>query len=181
MAAERRTTRYETYGSVAYQPEYQRGSAAPSRRSAPPIHEPRPRVQPRTKTVTRPNVEVRPKGAASPFAVIGFAAIALCALFLVITSAQLAMTNDDIVTLNSQLGELKSEEKVLQTQYELTYDLAAIENQLLSDGSMVKAGAGQTVYLDMSRGDSVVCYEPAQKGVSGLFRQVEQFIAGLVA
>ena len=181
MATERRTRRYETYGSVAYQPEYERGTAAPARRARQPERVERPRVQPREQVAARPQVEVRTQSAVSLFAIIGFAAVALCALLLVMTSAQLAMTNDEIVTLNSTLSDLQSEEKVLQAQYELAYDLQAIEAMLTSDGSMVKPSSGHTVYLDMSQGDSVVYYEAAESGISGLVRQVEQLLAGLMS
>lgn len=181
MANERRTRRYDTYGSLAYQPEYQRGTAAPARRAHEPEREHRPRVQPRTQSAARPQVEVRTQSAVAPFAIIGFVAVALCALLLVMTSAQLAMTNDEIVTLNASLSELQSEEKVLMAQYELAFDLTAIEEQLTSDGSMVKASSGHTVYLDMSEGDNVVYYANAETGISGLVRQIEQFLTDLLA
>lgn len=174
MANERRTRRYNTYGSLAYQPEYQRGTAAPARRAQEPQREHRPRVQPRTQTATRPQVEVRQQSAISPFAVLGFAAVALCALFLVMTSAQLAVANDEIVTLTSELSELKSQEKLLTAQYELAYDLSTIETQLISGGEMVKASSAQTVYLDLSEGDSVTYYAAAESGLSGFVRMLEQ-------
>lgn len=181
MATERRTRRYETYGSSAYQPEYERGTAAPARRA--PRTEPvrRPRVQPRTRTVARPQLEVRPQSAVAPFAIVGFAAVLLCALLLVMTSARLAMVNDETVTLRSTLSDLQAEEKVLTAQYELAYDLAAIEEMFTSNGSMVKAGVGNTVYLDLSNGDNVVYYDSAEQGLSGLVRQVEQLLSGLLS
>ena len=181
MATERRTRRYETYGSLAYQPEYQRGTAAPARRVREPERVERPRVQPRTQTAARPQVEVRTQSAVSPFAIIGFMAVALCALLLVMSSAQLAMANDEIVTLNNQLSTLEAEEKALMAEYELAYDLNSIENELISTGSMVRADSGHTVYLDMSEGDNVVYYEAAEDGISGLVRQVEQFLSGLMS
>ena len=185
MATERRTTRYRTYGSVAYQPEFEQ-SAAPARRSAQrPRREEeqvrRPRVQPRTQTVARPSVEVRQQSAVAPFAIVGFIAVALCALMLVMTSAQLAMVNDETVELRATLAELQDEEKTLLAQYELAFDMAAIEDLFTSDGSMVRASSGQTVYLDLSQGDNVVYYEAAQSGLSGLVRQVEQFLADLLS
>ena len=97
MANERRTRKYDTYGSLAYQPEYQYGTAAPARRAHEPERERRPRVQPRTRTATRPQVEVRQQSAIAPFAILGFVAVALCALLLVMSSAQLAVANDEIV------------------------------------------------------------------------------------
>ena len=52
---------------------------------------------------------------------------------------------------------------------------------LTADGSMVKAAAGHTVYLDLSGGDNVVYYESAQQGLSGLIRRVEQLLTGLLS
>lgn len=183
MAAERRTSQYRTYGSVAYQPEFEQ--AAPRRSAQRPRREEeqvrRPRVQPRTQTVARPSVEVRQQSAVAPFAIIGFIAVALCALFLVMTSAQIAMVNDETVDLRATLSDLQDEEKVLMAQYELAFDLAAIEKQLTADGTMVKAGSGQTVYLDLSEGDNVVYYEAAEDGLSGFVRQVEQFLDNLLS
>lgn len=183
MATERRTSGYRTYGSVAYQPEFEqntvRRSAQRPRREEEQVR--RPRVQPRTRTVTRPDVEVRQQSAVAPFAIVGFIAIALCALLLVMTSAQIAMTNDEIVTLRSTLSDLQDEEKTLLAEYELAFDLAAIEEQFTADGSMVKGGSGQTVYLDLSEGDSVVYYEASEQGLSGLVRQIEQFLSGLLS
>lgn len=183
MATERRTRRYETYGSLAYQPEYERGTAAPqrTRRSAQPQRVSRPRVQPRTHVAARPSVAVRPQSAVSPFAIIGFAAVALIALLVVMTSAQLAMVNDETVDLKATLSDLQDEEKILRAQYELAYDLSAIESQLLADGSMVKAGSSNTVYLDLSGGDSVTYYEASEQGLSGVLRQMEQFLADLLS
>ena len=45
----------------------------------------------------------------------------------------------------------------------------------------MEAGAGQTVYLDLSQGDSVVYYEEARQGVSGLIRQIEEFLSGILS
>ncbi len=185
MATERRTRQYTTYGNVAYQPEFER-SAAPSRsRVQRPRREEertqRPRVQPRPQTVARPNVEVRSQGAIAPFAIIGFAAVILCALLLVMTSARLAMVKDETVELRSTLAELKTEEKTLQAEYELVFDLAAIEQQFTADGSMVRPGAGQTVYLDLSDGDQVIYYDNGGGGLSGLLRQVGDFFGGILS
>lgn len=181
MANERRTKRYDTYGSLAYQPEYQRGTAAPARRAHEPERERRPRVQPRTQTAARPQVEVRTQSAVAPFAILGFVAVALCALLLVMTSAQLAMANNEIVNLDDSITQLQREEKILMAEYELAYDLTAIEQELISSGRMVKVSSGETVFLDMSEGDNVVYYEAAQEGISGLVRQVEQFLSGLMS
>ena len=171
MATERRR-RYSTYGSVAYQPQYD-GSAArqPARREAPqPQH--RPRVQPRERVAVRPSVEVREQGAVSLFAIVGFMAVAVCLFMVLSAGIQLVTVADQTYDLQTELTELKSEEKKLQAQYELAYDLSAIEEQMTASGAMVKASAANTVYLDLSEADSVVYYERTSSGVHGLVDQI---------
>lgn len=179
MAQRRDTRTYSTYGNVAYQPE-ERQSAVRAPREEP-RRRPRPAVQPRRRPVTRPDAAVRAPGAVAPFAVVGFLAVALCALFLVMTTAELAMVGDETVDLRSTLSDLQDEERTLRAQYELTFDLAAIEEQFTADGSMVRASSGQMVYLDLSDGDSVTYYDSADTGLSALLRRAEQFLDGLLS
>ena len=181
MATQRRARKYDTYGSLAYQTEYQRGTAAPARRTRQPQRVERPRVKPREQVAARPQVQVRTQSAVAPFAIIGFVAVALCALLLVMTSAQLAMVNDETVSLRSDLTELKGEEDMLMARYELAYDLASIEETMTADGSMVKASPSQTVYLDLSEGDNVVYYRAAESGLSGFVRRAEQALSDLLS
>ena len=191
MATRRRsdTRRYRTEGSTAYQPEFEQESArSPSRRermNAAPARRPEPRrrsqSRPRRRPAARPNIEVRPQGAVAPFTVVGLFVVLACALLLVVSSAQLAVANHDIVELRSTLADLQDENRNLQAKYELMFDLEAIEKQLGSDGSMIHPGAGQTVYLDLSGGDRVVYYDGAGEGLSGLLQRAERFFAGLVS
>lgn len=187
MAAERKnkpnhdTRRYRTYGSVAYQPEFQEAPARKERPvQAPPVRREQPQRRPRRHPVTRPDVQVRTQTAVSPFAIVGLFAVLACALLLVMSNAKLAMVNSEIVELRSDLSDLQEEGRTLQARYELEFDLEDIERQFLSDGSMVRAGAGQTVYLDLSAADSVVYYEGAGNGLSALFQRAEKFLAGLL-
>ena len=176
-----RTRRYSTYGNVAYQPEpepIRRGAQRPGQEAE---RVRRPRVQPRPRTISRPQVQVRPQGAVAPFAIVGFLAVIVCAVLLVMTSAQLAVVKDESVDLRSTLSDLQSEEKTLQAQYELAFDLSELERQFTADGSMVKAGPSQTVYLDLSEGDSVVYYEQAQSGLPGLIHQAEELLSGILS
>lgn len=183
VPAQRRQRRYDTYGNVAYQPQQAsepiRSGVQRAGQEVQPVR--RPRVQPRTRTIVRPQVAVRPQGAVAPFAILGLLAVAVCALLVVMTSAQLAMVNDETVDLRATLSDLEAEERTLQTQYELAFDLAAIEEQLTADGSMVQASPSQTVYLDLSEGDQVVYYEAAQEGLTGLIRRAEELLSGLLS
>ena len=191
MAAERRndTRRNRTNGSVAYQPEFKQASARRSSRRElvrgntvrrpEPARRPQPR--PRRRPAARPDIQVRPQSAVAPFTVVGLFAVLACAWLLVVSCAKLAVANSDIVDLRAQLSDLQDEGRTLQAKYELVFDLEAIEKQFLSDGSMVRPGAGQTVYLDLSGGDRVVYYDGAGEGLSGLLQRAERFFAGLVS
>lgn len=126
-------------------------------------------------------VRIRPQMPVAPTAVMGFAAVLVLALFFVMAQAQLAVVYEQTVSLRTTLSELQEEEQQLLAQYEQTFDLSKLEEQLTSDGSMGEAGAGQVVYLDLSQADSVVYYESATQGVSGLVRQLEQWMEHLLA
>ena len=117
----------------------------------------------------------------APFTVVGLFAVLACTLLLVVNCARLAVANNGIVELRSDLAELQDENRVLQAKYELLFDVEEIERQFLSNGSMVRSSPGQTVYLDLSGGDSVVYYEGAGSGLSALLQRAEQFFAGLVS
>lgn len=181
--------RYRTYGSVAYQPEVEREPIqTPSRRER--IHgntvrrpEParRPRITPRKRPAARPEVQVRTQGAVAPFAVVGIFSVLVCTLLLVMSMAQLAVANHEIVDLRENLADLQDEGQTLQAKYELVFDLEAIEKMFLSDGTMVRAGAGQTVYLDLSAPDSVIYYDGAGEGLSAMLQRAEQYFAGLLS
>ena len=189
MAEQKRSTRrYRTYGNVAYKPEFEQEpvrrsrrdqmNAAPARRQEP---QRRPQPRPRRRPAVRPSVQVRTQTAVSPFAVVGMFSVLACTLLLVVSCARLAVVNNDIVEMRAELSDLQDENRTLQAKYELVYDLEAIEAQFLSDGTMVRPNAGQTVYLDLSGGDSVVYYDGAGDGLSGLLQRAEQFFAGLLS
>jgi len=191
MATRRRsdTRRYRTDGSAAYQPEFEQEPIRKSSRreqiSGNTVRRPeprrRPQPRPRRRPVVRPDIQVRTQDAVAPFTVVGLFAVLACALLVVVNCSRLAVANNDIVELRSTLSDLQDENRNLQAKYELVYDLEAIEKQFLSDGTMIRPGAGQTVYLDLSGGDSVVYYDGAGEGLSGLLQRAEQFFAGLLS
>ena len=191
MAAQRRngTRRYRTSGNVAYQPEFEQERVRESSRGGQvrgntvrrPEPRRRPQPQPRRRPAARPSIQVRPQGAVAPFTVVGLFAVLACTLLLVVNCARLAVANNSIVELRGDLAQLQDENRVLQARYELLFDVEEIERQFLSDGSMVRSSTGQTVYLDLSGGDSVVYYEGAGSGLSALLQRAEQFFAGLLS
>ena len=135
-----------TYGNLAYaQP-----AARPQERTGSQVLRPQPKVRPRERALTRPKVRVREAGQISVFAVVGFLAVGVFAILLMLSTIQLTMVSDEVVSLRDQLSALESEEAKLMAQYELAFDPSVIEDKVTADGSMVKPQAGQIYTLDLS-------------------------------
>lgn len=163
MATRRRfTTRYDSYGSVAYAPVYEGNTVrAPKREEEyQPVPQPRRREQPRRRALERTQVQVRQAGAVAPFAVIGFLAVAVFAALLLISHAQSTVLNAEIVELRSQLTTLNAENAKLSAQYEQVFDMEKI--QAAVGDTMTRPTGSQAVYLDLSEPDTVVVYHAIQ-------------------
>ena len=181
--------RYRTEGNAALQPEVEQEPArSPSRREQirgntvrrmEPVRQPR--LVPRKRPAPRPDIKVRTQSAFSPFAVVGLFSVLACTLLLVVSTARLAVAHNNIVDLRNELSELQAENQLLQTRYELVFDLEAIEKMFLSDGSMVRAAPSQTVYLDLSAPDSVIYYDGAGEGPLALLHWADRYFAGLLS
>ncbi len=194
MAEQRRRTsantrygdsrRYRTSGNVAYQPDYERDAYRRQnvRRYQEPVPEqPRkPKIQPRKRVHNRPKAEVRAQERVSLFAVVGSAVVLASIMVLVMLTAQLAVANNDIVELRSELAELQEEGQQLQAQYEQVFDLEMIEEMFLSSGAMVRPSSDQVVYMNLAQSDSVIYYSEAPEGLNALIDQATDFLDGLL-
>lgn len=184
MAAHRRrsTTGYNTYGSVAYAPAYEGNTVrAPRRdeelRRAP---APRPKERQQVRRHERARVQVRQAGAVAPFAVVGFLAVALLAVVLVTSYAQLAMDNDEMVKLSKELSALESEHTTLMAQYEKVFDMATI--QAVVGDTMVRPTNDQVVYIDLSEPDTVTVYHGSSMdpGIQSLFQGAKDIFGSII-
>jgi len=166
---------YRVIGSAAYQPEYD-GPAVRVRRPHPEV---RPQVQPRRQPTPRPRVQVRPAGTVSLLAVVGFAAVAVCAVLLLIANARLMVLNDETVRLRTQLDSLQTEEATLLARRDKALDLDAIESELVASGTMVQPQPSQITYINADQPDSVVKYErPRLSFREALFEKLQAFSGG---
>lgn len=166
---------YRVNGSAAYQPDYD-GSAVRVRQPRPEV---RPQVQPRRQPTPRPRVQVRPAGTVSLLAVVGFAAVAVCAALLLIANARLMVLNDETVSLRAQLESLQAEEVTLLARRDKAFDLDAIESELVSSGAMVQPQPSQITYINADQPDSVVKYKkPHRSFWDALSDKLQAFSAG---
>ena len=146
------TTRYDSYGSVAYAPVYDGNAVRAPKRE----EEYLPAPQPRRQQVQRTQVEVRQAGAVAPFAVVGFIAVAIFAALLLFSHAQSTVLNAEIVALRGELSSLEAENAKLSAQYEQVFDMEKIRAAV--GDSMSRPTNSQAVYLDLSEPDCVVVY-----------------------
>lgn len=150
---------YQTYGNVAYDPAY-----APQRESG---GRAEPLIRPRERVVGRERVRVRQAGYVAPTAVLGFLAVAVLAVLILMSYAQLTDTANQIVHLRREADALASEHTDLMTEYELAFDLKTVEEQMTASGRMVQPGAGQVVSLNLSEPDSATLYEAPGESILG--------------
>ena len=179
MATAVKRRKYSKYDTIPF-PMYD-GSAARQLEQEE-VLRPRPLVRPRERAVVRPKVRVREEGIVSPFAVVGFLAVLVFAVLLLFSYVQLAVISDQVVSLRSDLTGLKTEEAKLRAQYELAYDLDAIQESLTTSGTMVEPQNGQTVYVDLSEPNTVKVFqqEDGTSGLEGMFQSVKSIAEEIV-
>ena len=177
MAARRRTpATFRTYGSVAYAPVYDGNAVRAPRREEQGRVQPAPRPRQREKELVRTRVQVREAGQVAPFAVVGFLAVAVFAVMVVMSYAHLTMANQELEQLRSELSKLQTNNAALVTQYEKIFDLDSFQSA--AGDAMVRPSSDQVVYIDLSEPDAVVVYESL--GIEGGLRSLGQGLERVV-
>ena len=117
-----------------------------------------------------------------PFLAIDFLAVGVFAVLLLFSYARLMTISQQVVALNSEMTTLQSEEAKLRAQYELAYDLDAIQESLTTSGTMVEPQNGQTVYVDLSEPNTVKVFqqEEGTSGLEGMFQSVKSIAEEIV-
>ncbi|MBE6956872.1 MAG: hypothetical protein E7450_05425 [Ruminococcaceae bacterium] len=173
MAVRQRTTAYRVNGSAAYAPAYTGNVVRAPRRQEEQYNIPK--RAPRRQTVSRPQAAVRQAGHVAPFAVVGFLAVGVFAVLLLLSTLQLHVASDNVVALRNQLADLHTEQASLSAQYEQEFDLQRLQNAV--GGSMIRPTADQITYIDMSRPDSVEVFNgsAADTGNGNVFSDLVEY------
>ena len=130
---------------------------------------------PKKKRVAkRLELQVREAGRIAPFAVLGLVSVCLMVMFMLSQYANLVAVHNEAVGFKKQLETLKTEEAKLLTQYELAYDLQAIEQEILTSGEMIKPQSSQIYMVELTEPDAVEYYQNAGigKGILSGFREI---------
>jgi cell division protein FtsB len=125
---------------------------------------PRRRQREAQKVHAAPKVQLRQRQHVSPFTVIGFSAVIVLAVLVLMSYAQLMILSSETVALKSELSTLETENVTLTAQYEQMFDLGTVREAAEAAG-MTKPSSSQVCYLDISDGDSAVVYNQEDPGV----------------
>lgn len=174
MAAEvKRRTSYASYGNVAYDPAY-----APERETE---TEARPLIRQRERVRSRARVMVRPAGYVSPTAVIGFLAVAVVAVMILMSYVRLTAAGNEVVQLRKESSALSEEHSKLLSEYELAFDLKTVEEVATTQVGMTKPQPGQEITMDISEPDSAKVYQKEEGVFSKLWNSVADAANNIVA
>lgn len=161
---------YQTYG--AYRENLAYDYASPARRH--------PQRKPQIRTIKRPKIFLRPAEQVPVATICGFAVAGFLLCLILAGYAQMTVLSDRIVTLQSSLTQLQTENVKLTTEYERTFDLNTVEAAARSAG-MSKPGAGQIFYLDSENGDRVSVYSVSSNGLESFLLSVKDGVCSALA
>ena len=120
------------------------------------------RSAPRVRSLS--NVQVREKQHVSWLAVVGFSAVVVLSILVLMSYVQLTMLSSSVVGMEKQLSALQTQNITLTAQYEKMYDLSTVKEAAEADG-MAKPTSSQIYYIDLSNGDSAVVYQDKDASV----------------
>lgn len=172
---------YDPYRNVSYAYDGSAVRVVEGQEVVRPQPRPRKSARRRQEELTRPKLEVRQAGKVAPFAVVGFLAVAVMAVMILMSYVQLSAISHEMVKLDSRMTELRSEEATLRARYELAYDLGAIEGAMTADGSMGRPQPGQLVYVSLAEPDKVVLYGREEAAESDFLSEVQGILGNLLA
>ena len=146
-----------TYGDLAY--DLERAGRESRLR-----HAGEPRREEAVQVREVPHVRVRQRQQVSLFAVVGFAAVAVMAVALLLSYVQLTVISDSVVELQSQLSELETENVSLTAKYQQVFEPEAVRAAAEAAG-MSKPSSSQIFYIDLSGEDKVEVYQKEEEGL----------------
>lgn len=144
--------RSSTYGSLAYdldalarERQLDDAGKLPERKQRP--------AQPEIQTAQRRRPAAQPAVRPSPVVVLGTLVIVGMVIALMLCYVKLTGISDNVSSIKREISALEEQHIALLTEYERTFDLAAVKA-----AGMSKPSSGQIQYIDLSGADSVEVY-----------------------
>ena len=110
---------------------------------------------------------VRTAQKVSPMAMLGFACVAALMVALLLCYVRLNAISRSIVSMKSEINQLKVEQVSLLTEYEQTFDLSAVKEAAEAAG-MVQPSEGQIYYVSLPGEDQVTAHQ-TERGILDRF------------
>ena len=119
-----------------------------------------------TQTVQRPRTQTaaQPKTRVSPLVMGSVAVLAAMVVVLLLGYVQLTEISGNVAEMKSELEILNREHVGLLTEYEQTFEMAAVKEAAEAAG-MTKPSAGQIEYVELDGSDTAVVYAAGSDGV----------------
>lgn len=145
-----------TYGSLAYdldalarEKQLDEAGKLPQKKVRPA----QPEVQPVQRRQSAARAAVRP----SPVLLLGTVLVVGMVIALMLCYVKLTGLSDNVSSIKREISALEEQHIALLTEYERTFDLAAVKAAAEAAG-MSKPSSGQIQYIDLSGADSVEVY-----------------------
>ena len=145
-----------TYGNLAYdldalarEKQLDEAGKLPQKKVRPA----QPEVQPVQRRQSAARAAVRP----SPVLLLGTVLVVGMVIALMLCYVKLTGISDNVSSIKREISALEEQHIALLTEYERTFDLAAVKAAAEAAG-MSKPSSGQIQYIDLSGADSVEVY-----------------------
>ena len=145
-----------TYGSLAYdldalarEKQLDEAGKLPQKK----VRSAQPEVQPVQRRQTAARAAVRP----SPVLLLGTVLVVGMVIALMLCYVKLTGISDNVSSIKREISALEEQHIALLTEYERTFDLAAVKAAAEAAG-MSKPSSGQIQYIALSGADSVEVY-----------------------
>lgn len=145
-----------TYGSLAYdldalarEKQLDEAGKLPQKKVRP--------AQPEVQPVQRRQSAARAAARPSPVLLLGTVLVVGMVIALMLCYVKLTGISDNVSSIKREISALEEEHIALLTEYERTFDLAAVKAAAEAAG-MSKPSSGQIQYIDLSGADSVEVY-----------------------
>ena len=164
MASAARDLKYRNYqggfvdGSLAYDLDWAVRERELRHAGEMPRHQEKPVVREKAKEQEKVHVQVRERQRASVFALVGFSAVIVMAVMVLMGYIRLTVLAADTVDLKNELEVLDTENVRLSARYEQLFDLSTVK-EAAEQAGMAKPVASQISYIDLSDGDNAVVYQ----------------------
>lgn len=145
-----------TYGSLAYdldalarEKQLDEAGKLPQKKVRP--------AQPEVQSVQRRQSAARAAVRPSPVLLLGTVLVVGMVIALMLCYVKLTGISDNVSSIKREISALEEQHIALLTEYERTFDLAAVKAAAEAAG-MSKPSSGQIQYIDLSGADSVEVY-----------------------